>query len=116
MTNLTQTTMTENDFEYLVDDFDTANAGNDLGAVAIAGMVLLSHAYIDRAGNIPEKSKEGFKINFPYLKKCEWYYLANAFRHYYLGRDMNATSYKVMLNKYKATYTDWKDLDNKFCK
>ena len=106
--------MTENDFDYLVDDFDTAHGRDDLGAVTIAGMVLLSHAYIDRAGDIPEKSKANFNFYFPFLKQCEHYHLANAFRRYYLGRDMNATSYKVMLNKYKATYTDWKDLNNKY--
>jgi hypothetical protein len=113
---LTETKRTDRDFEELVDNFDTEHAQmkNDIGEAIISGMVILAHSYIDKAGNIPQSAKEGFKIYFPMLTPKEWYHVANEIREFYLGYDINSPFYKFNLNKHVATYEMFKDLNNKY--
>jgi hypothetical protein len=99
-----------------VDEFDTEHGGNEnyFGKITIAGMILLSHHYISKAGNISKELKENFKNHFPMLKPSEWYHIANEIRAFYLGYDINSAGYKVMLNKYNEQYKQFKELNNKY--
>jgi len=116
MTKLTQTKRTLQDFEYLADDFDTEHHGgsNYIDKAIISGMVLLSHAYITKAGKIPQESKEGFKIHFPMLNPKEWYHIACAIIDFYLGDNVNSPYYKINLNKHNVIYKDFKANNNKY--
>jgi hypothetical protein len=105
------------DYENIIDNFDNKynhSKACEAEKTIVSTLILISHAYISKAGDITDKQKDIFRELFPQCKPKEWYYIANEVRAFYLGEDINHPFYKHNLNKYNEQFKGFKVLNNKY--